>query len=192
VTRATQHPPDGAAVQHPPLDVAGSLPEAAGPPWLPDGVPHLVVAVGQGHHSLHGGFELFAQLAVRVRVEVGRADWASLASWEQLGDIADDVVLGVTQSCDQSFRLLRRPRLEARRQRQLGAARADAENTVGEDLLELPGVKPVGHLGRQLLVYPAQKFGFRKPERVVRPRPGEVAARRVDAHHGGEPLPQQA
>ena len=85
-----------------------------------------------------------------------------------------------------------RPRRVAGRQHQPGVGRAVPQGAVREDLLDLPGVEPVGHLSRQSLVHPAQELAFRVPERRIPPSTAHVAAARVDVHGGGEPRPQQA
>ena len=199
MTRPAEHPPDRGTVQQRPLDVAGSLPRGAVRLSLPDRVQRLVVAVGQSHGGLHGRFQLLLRRLGGWQLSWpggwlagGAGERAGLAGGAQVGEITDDVVLGVAQALQQDLCLPRRPRRVAGRQHQPGVVRALPQGAMREDLLDLPGVEPVGHLRRQSLVHPAQELGFRIPERRIPPSTGHVAAARVDVHGGGEPRPQQA
>ncbi len=206
MTRPAEHPLDRGTVQYRPLDVAGSLPGAAVRLSRPDRVQRLVVAAGQGHRGLHGRVELLlgrlgGWMASRAGVRSGGAGRAQVGGVgraqvggvgrAQVREVTNDVVLGVAQARQQDVGLLRRPRRVAGGQHQPAGLRAVPEGPVREDLLDLPGVEPVGHLRRQSLVHPAQELAFRVAERGIPPSPGYVAAARVDVHGGGEPRPQQ-
>src|ERR1700685_2952411 len=102
MTRAAERPPDPGAVQGRPLDVAAPLPRAAVGLSLPDWVQRLVVAPGQAHRGLHGGIEL--RLSRLYGWLIGRAGVnAGLFGGAQVGEITDDVVLGVAQARKQDF-----------------------------------------------------------------------------------------
>ena len=70
-------------------------------------------------------------------------------------------------------------------------ARPVGQGLVGDRLLDVPHVEPVGDLVGKGLVQPSQELGLRHPERGVRPGAGEVDAAGVDPQQGREALPQQ-
>ena len=61
-----------------------------------------------------------------------------------------------------------------------------------QEVLDVPGVEPVGQVLRQRLIQQPQELGLGKPERGVRTEPGQLDAPGIDTDYGREPRPELA